>query len=229
MSAATGPRARETRQRILSCVSDMLTISSFRDLKVADVARRMGTSPGTFYHYFPDIETAVLALAEDMAGEGAYLRDLVKDHDWTIDGGQLAAEQLVNGFLDFWHKYGPLLGVLDLAALEGDRRFSTVRVHMLNAVTVALADVMDRLTQGRGGSERRPIPSLAVAGALVGMLAHNSAYQEGFRLWQINVEQLRAAMVDIVRASINSPADGYRATDDDGSRDQSGNAATSRP
>jgi AcrR family transcriptional regulator len=186
----------------------MLTTSSFRDLKVADVARRMGTSPGTFYHYFPDIETAVLALVEEMAGEGAYLRDLVKDHDWTIDNGRLAAEELVNGFLDFWRKYGPLLGVLDLAALEGDRRFSTVRVHMLNAVTVALADVMDRLAQSQGASERRAIPSLAVAGALVGMLAHNAAYQDGFRLWQISLDQLRAAMVDIVRASITSQADG---------------------
>jgi AcrR family transcriptional regulator len=208
MSAAAGPRARETQQRILNCVSEMLTTSSFRDIKVADVARRMRSSPGTFYHYFPDIETVVLALAERMADEGAYLRDLVHDQDWRQDDGFAAAEQLVNGFLGFWRKHRSLLGVLDLAVLEGDMRFSNVRVRMLNAVTVALADIIEDLARDRGGVASSPVHNLAVAGALVGMMAHNSAYQDGFRLWQISIEQLRAAMVDIVGSSINGQGSG---------------------
>ncbi len=55
----------------------MLSSSPYRDVKVIDVARKAGTSPATFYQYFPDVEGAVLEIAEETAQEGAGLTDLV--------------------------------------------------------------------------------------------------------------------------------------------------------
>ena len=62
-----GRRGRATRQRLLEQTLSMIGDTSFRDLKVVDIAREAGTSPATFYQYFPDVEAAILALAEDMA------------------------------------------------------------------------------------------------------------------------------------------------------------------
>lgn len=197
----TGKRAIETRDRILSCVSDMLTSTSFRDLKVTDVARSLNMSQGAFYHYFPDIETAVLELAKQLGNEGSQLRELVRSRDWHDNGGRDAAGELVDGFLKFWRDHRSLLRVMDLAALEGDSRFSDVRVKMLNAVTVELADIISSLRDADQPDDGSP---LALAGALVGMLAHNSAHQAGFRKWKIERVDLRLALIELVALGVTS-------------------------
>ena len=51
--------------RLLECLSEMLASTSYRDVTVIDVARLAGTSPATFYQYFPDIQAAVVELAGD--------------------------------------------------------------------------------------------------------------------------------------------------------------------
>ncbi|MGW7557680.1 TetR family transcriptional regulator, partial [Streptomyces rimosus] len=97
-----GRRGQATRQKLLDCLSDMLSSSPYRDVKVIDVARKAGTSPATFYQYFPDVEGAVLEIAEEMAKEGASLTDLVAGRSWVGKSGRQAAEELVEGFLSFW-------------------------------------------------------------------------------------------------------------------------------
>jgi AcrR family transcriptional regulator len=189
-----GRRGRATRGRLLENLENMLASSSFRDLKVTDVTREAGTSPATFYQYFPDIETAVLAIADQMAEDGTHLRELLHDRSWRGTGGYAAAASIVDGFLAFWQQHQSLLRVIDLAALEGDTRFRDTRVRMLNAVTVDLAGVIGSL-QSAGSGEPEP---LAMAGALVGMLAHNAAHQVGFESWEIRVGDLRRAMTDLV-------------------------------
>src|SRR6476660_7714472 len=68
-----GRRGLATRQRLLDCTADMLRVSTYRDVTVIDIAKEAGTSPATFYQYFADVETAILALAEAMALDGARL------------------------------------------------------------------------------------------------------------------------------------------------------------
>ena len=69
------PRARAAgpghARCLLDCTLGMLQDTSYRDLKVVDIAREAGTSPATFYQYFPDVESAILALAEEMADRTA--------------------------------------------------------------------------------------------------------------------------------------------------------------
>src|SRR4249919_1269611 len=82
-----GRRGRATRQRLLECTADMLRVSSYRDIKVIDIAREAGTSPATFYQYFADVETAILALGEDMAVDGGRLPALVREASWKGRSG----------------------------------------------------------------------------------------------------------------------------------------------
>ena len=74
-----GRRGRATRQRLLECTRDMLTTTSYRDVKVIDIAREAGTSPATFYQYFADVEAAILVLAEEMAQQGQHLTEIITD------------------------------------------------------------------------------------------------------------------------------------------------------
>jgi hypothetical protein len=47
-----GQRGRQTRQRLLDATVELLTTTSWRSVKVTDIARRARTSPATFYQYF---------------------------------------------------------------------------------------------------------------------------------------------------------------------------------
>ena len=130
-----GRRGLATRQRLLECTADMLRVSSYRDIKVIDIAREAGTSPATFYQYFPDVETAILSLAEAMAHDGARLPVLVRENSWRGRSGYDTAVAVVDGFLDFWDRYRHVLRVVDLATDEGDQRFRQIRTRLLHEVT----------------------------------------------------------------------------------------------
>ncbi|WP_200842157.1 TetR family transcriptional regulator [Actinomadura sp. K4S16] len=191
-----GRRAKATRQRLLERLTEMLATSPYRDITVIDVARRAGTSPATFYQYFADIEAAVLTIAADMAEAGKRLRPLVEDQPWTGKSGYETAQMLVDGFLDFWRDNEAVLRVVDLATIEGDERFHALRVRMLNNVMTALAAVIaDAQRRGRVAENVNPE---ALAGALVGMLAHNAAHQQGYESWEISVADLRESMAQLV-------------------------------
>src|SRR5579875_4025055 len=110
-----GRRGQATRSRLLECLQEMLKTSAFRDVTVIDVARMAGTSPATFYQYFPDIQAAVLELANDVLRQSASLKDLATDRNWSGRSGTAAAAELVDGFLDFWRDHDAILRVVDLA------------------------------------------------------------------------------------------------------------------
>jgi AcrR family transcriptional regulator len=191
-----GRRGQVTRQKLLDCLKDMLSTSAYRDVKVIDVARRAGTSPATFYQYFPDIETAVLGIANDTAREGAQLRSVVTDQAWSGKPGYQAARQLVDRLFEFWRDNEAVLRVVDLATSEGDQRFRRIRVRMLNSITTALAETITELQ--RSGKYADEVHPMAMSGALVGMLAHNAAHQKGFEAWEIHSEDLRESMTRLV-------------------------------
>ena len=54
------PRGDDARRRLLDATAELLEDRGILDLKVVDVARRVGTSPATFYQYFQNVEEAVL-------------------------------------------------------------------------------------------------------------------------------------------------------------------------
>ena len=130
-----GRRATETRDRILEALTDLLGSMSYRNVRVTDVVREVGTSPATFYQYFADVETAVLALATDLGKESAGLK--------TAGSGARnatgAVDQVITGVAAFVKKNEPILRVTDTAAAEGDKRFQKVRALVLANVASGLA------------------------------------------------------------------------------------------
>ncbi len=81
-----GRRGLATRQKLLEHTEQMLEASTYRDIKVIDIAREAGTSPATFYQYFPDVEAAILVLAQEATQDGKQLAEIVTKGPWTGPG-----------------------------------------------------------------------------------------------------------------------------------------------
>ncbi|MFJ1703256.1 TetR family transcriptional regulator [Kitasatospora sp. NPDC088346] len=182
-----GRRGQETRQKLLDCLREMLSTSPYRDVKVIDVARMAGTSPATFYQYFPDVEGAVLEIAEEMAEDSAGLKELVDGKSWAGKTGFTTSEDLVDGFLAFWRKNDAILRVVTLGAAEGDKRFFKIRMKVLNSVAGPLAEAV----KGNQGKTDKTIDPAAVAGALISLLAAAAEHQKAFTSWGVKVKDLK--------------------------------------
>lgn len=195
-----GRRGQATRQKLLDCLSEMLSSSPYRDVKVIDVARKAGTSLATFYQYFPDVEGAVLEIAEQMATEGAALTELLQDRSWAGKAGWQTAQELVDGFLEFWRKNDAILRVVDLGAAEGDKRFYKLRMKILNSVNNSLADSVAEL-QAKGRVDKDVNPA-AIAGSLVAMLAAVASHQKGFSSWGVKQAELKPNLALLVHLGV---------------------------
>ncbi|MDH6435180.1 UNVERIFIED_CONTAM: AcrR family transcriptional regulator [Streptomyces canus] len=195
-----GRRGQATRQKLLDCLSEMLSSSPYRDVKVIDVARKAGTSPATFYQYFPDVEGAVLEVAEQMATEGGQLTQLLEGRSWVGKAGWQTAQELVDGFLEFWRKNDAILRVVDLGAAEGDKRFYKIRMKILNSVNNSLVDAVTEL-QSKGKVDKDVNPA-AVAGSLVAMLAAVASHQKGFQTWGVKQAELKPNLALLVHLGV---------------------------
>ncbi|KNE78677.1 MULTISPECIES: TetR family transcriptional regulator [Streptomyces] len=196
-----GRRGQATRQKLLDCLSEMLKSSPYRDVKVIDVARKAGTSPATFYQYFPDVEGAVLELAEEVAQEGTgSLTGLVAGRSWAGKSGRQTAEELVDGFLTFWRRNDAILRVIDLGAAEGDKRFNKIRMKILNSVTGSLTETVKDL-QAKGRIDQ-DISAAAMAGSVVIMLAAVASHQKGFSGWGVRQNELKPNLTVLVHLGI---------------------------
>jgi AcrR family transcriptional regulator len=195
-----GRRGQATRQKLLDCLSEMLSSSPYRDVKVIDVARKAGTSPATFYQYFPDVEGAVLEIADQMAAEGAGLTELLEGRSWVGKAGWQTAQELVDGFLEFWRKNDAILRVVDLGAAEGDKRFYKLRMKILNSVNNSLAEAVTEL-QSKGKVDKDVNPA-AVAGSLVAMLAAVASHQKGFTSWGVKQAELKPNLALLVHLGV---------------------------
>ncbi len=195
-----GRRGQATRQKLLDCLSEMLSSSPYRDVKVIDVARRAGTSPATFYQYFPDVEGAVLELAEEMAAESGRLTELVEGRSWAGRAGWQTAQELVDGFLDFWRRNDAILRVVDLGAAEGDKRFYKIRMKILNSVNSSLTQSVAEL-QAKGRIDKDVNPG-AISGALVAMLAAVASHQKGFSSWGVKQAELKPSLALLVHLGV---------------------------
>jgi AcrR family transcriptional regulator len=195
-----GRRGQATRQKLLDCLSEMLSSSPYRDVKVIDVARKAGTSPATFYQYFPDVEGAVLEVAEQMATEGGQLTELLDGRSWVGKAGWLTAQELVDGFLEFWRKNDAILRVVDLGAAEGDKRFYKIRMKILNSVNNSLVDAVTEL-QSKGKVDKDVNPA-AIAGSLVAMLAAVASHQKGFQTWGVKQAELKPNLALLVHLGV---------------------------
>ncbi len=193
-----GERGRQTRQRLLDATVELLTTTSWRSVKVTDIARQARTSPATFYQYFGNVEQAIRVLAEGMVDQAAQLAELVGG-DWSEEASWDTARAVTEGFLSYWEDNRAVFRVVDLATEEGDAELRGIRVRALNAVTVALAQVIVAASPSVPGATGAPGTAtgspagsdpMAVAGTLVAMFASVSAHRYGFEFWGIRTRHL---------------------------------------
>ena len=200
-----GRRGRATRQRLLDATAALLETTSYRELKVVDIARKAGTSPATFYQYFPDVEAAILALGEVMAAEGPVLAEPVEG-PWAGRAGYDSALALVQGFLDFWEEHEAVLRVVDLAIVEGDGRFRRIRNELLAPVTFALIEVITHNQQA--GRHPETVDARSHAAVLLSMLAHVAEHRHGLEAWGVTGPQACESMARIVAWSVTGKKPG---------------------
>src|ERR1700733_7771370 len=96
-----GQRGQQTRQRLLDATVELLTTTSWRSVKVTDIARRARTSPATFYQYFGNVEQAIRVLAEGMVDQATLLSELVGG-DWSDEASWETALTVTEAFLTYW-------------------------------------------------------------------------------------------------------------------------------
>ncbi len=196
-----GRRGMATRQRLLECTLEMVRTSPYRDIKVVDIARGAGTSPATFYQYFPDVEAAVIVLAEEVAEKGALFAEMIHATTWRGTAGFDGANALAEQFLDFWEEHRAILKVIELATAEGDPQFREIRNLLLGATAEALTHAVSEMRDaGRHPPEVSPT---AMAGVLVSMLANVAAHRKGLEDWGVRNEDLKGAMARIIFWSVS--------------------------
>jgi AcrR family transcriptional regulator len=170
---ALGPRALQTRQRLLDATRALLEERSLRDISVVEIARSVETSPATFYQYFKDVPDATLQLAEQASAEIPAL--VAKIHEpWGGRKGFEAARELVTGYFDHWDAYRAVLRIRNLASEEGDRRFQRARRESTQPILEALAAKVEEAQAAGRLSEK--VHPFAAAAALASMLERLAAF-----------------------------------------------------
>ena len=186
-----GPRAQETRRRLLDATYELVQTNGIRDVRVVEVARRVGSSPATFYQYFRDVEEAVLALTAEVGEQLAPVDELLR-RPWTGPAGLDAARDMVDLFIRYWDEHRAVLRTRNLAAQEGDQRFRQVRNNSLRPLTDHLAAaVSESQAAGRVSTEIAP---MAAAAALVALLERMAAFHR-------DLESLGVTRADVVETT----------------------------
>ena len=137
-----GPRAQNTRVRILDATVELLGEKPMRDLRVIDIARRIGSSPATFYQYFKDVEDVVLHLASRVSEFTPEIVELISG-DWTGRAGHERGRKLALVVIGHWDRYAPILRVRNNACDEGDAAFRELRMSAMMPLVHAFADMIE--------------------------------------------------------------------------------------
>jgi AcrR family transcriptional regulator len=193
-----GPRAMQTRARILGCVLQLVEELPYRELTTAQVTQRLGISPSAFYRYFKDMNGAILELTPRMRSTADAIAALVANGEWDRPAARDTALAVIDAMAAWWAVHRPLYRVTDLCADEGDARFAQVKAATFAAVTDALAIVIERNGEAKDHEE-----SFAAACVVVAMLIHTMARETAFGLAGVGSESLRAQVAKVIVATVN--------------------------
>lgn len=194
-----GPRALQTRQRLLEATEELLQKRSVRELRVVEIARQVGTSPATFYQYFADVEDAILALVERSAEELPAIIEQIEG-PWQGARGFATARAIVDGFVQHWDRHGAVLRVRNLKAEEGDRAFRKLRLTTLSPVVESLAKRIEEFKEA--GRVQDGMNPWAAASSLIAMLERMSSYHQNFERAGVTRDQLVETCARILYATI---------------------------
>lgn len=182
-----GPRALDTRRRLLDAATQLLEVTRARDLKVVDIARAIGASPATFYQYFKDVEDLLLALAVQASRDMPAVVHLIET-PWDEGSGLAPVREIVEAFIRHWDEHQAVLRYRNLASDEGDERFARVRAETLGPVLQALARRVERGMQS--GALAPDTRAAAVAAAMAAILERLAAYRNELTAFGVSREDV---------------------------------------
>ena len=192
-----GPRALQTRSRLLEATEKLLGEQKLRDLHVIDIARKVGTSAATFYQYFRDVDDVVLCLAEETSDEMPGMLELIAG-SWHGPDGLQKARAIVEAFIDHWDEHRAVLRVRNLASDEGDPRFQALRARAMQPVLEELARV---ITDYRGGDDPQGHPHAAAA-AMASILERLAAYHAELEVFGVTRNHLVESSAHILHRTV---------------------------
>jgi AcrR family transcriptional regulator len=196
---ALGKRGAATRARLLDATGSLLEIKGLRDLRVVDIAREVGTSPATFYQYFPDVEEAILVLADEATDDTETLRPFIMT-PWNDEDGVGHVQAFVAAFMEYWEQHRVILRVRDLRAEEGDDRFWAVRRRGYAAIIPELTEKIE--VAQRSGRVSKELNSYAAAAAAMAMLERLLTYRSVFRRRGVTKEAMAATLAAILYETV---------------------------
>ncbi len=148
-----GPRALRTRRKILEATVGLLAEKPMRDMRVIDIARRIGSSPATFYQYFKDVEDVVLHLAGQMKESTPELVELIAG-DWEGRAGHERGRKIANLVIEHWEKYAPVLRARNNASDEGNL---PLRAERMAAMMPLVEAFRLAIVRAQTAADRAPI------------------------------------------------------------------------
>jgi AcrR family transcriptional regulator len=202
-----GPRALKTRSRILDATITLLDEKAMRDLRVIDIARRIGSSPATFYQYFKDIEDVVLELASRIQDLTPAMIEIIQG-DWTGRDGHMRGRHLANLFIDHFAKYNSILRVRNNSAEEGSAEFVAVRIQTMLPLLTAFSDLVREahpipappvIGEWTGGKIYPIMAAMILTTALEGLAVHHDKYAKRFAVDGEGREQMVETMATLLQ------------------------------
>lgn len=196
-----GERGRKTRLLILGCLVVEIGATGYRGTTVARVARRAKKSRATFYQYFPDVDHALLALAEEIAQAGAASAAWTKAASDPAASHRPTVTDRVQAFFTLYEQHRVILRVIEMKSAEGDRRFTELRMRFLDGLHT---DLVRAARADHPAAGARTIAS-AVA-PLVLMLAEVAAHENELEPWSLSAEAARKKAAELAHTSVASMA-----------------------
>ena len=168
-----GTRAAQTRLRILDATKKLLDNRGVLEIKVVDITREVRMSPATFYQYFPGVNEAILALADEAATDARSVVHLL-ELEWTPANALEHAHDFTKAYVDYWQDHQSVLRARNLLAEEGDVKFREARTRdQLEYIRPLIQRIESGQKAGRIAAELHPY---AAAAAMMAMLDRLVAY-----------------------------------------------------
>lgn len=159
-------RGQRRVEAILDAAAAMIRESGLEELTVHGLAQRAGTSIGSMYHFFPDLDAVIVGLADRHLKAFKPLVTAVTQRDareWSRMSAAAAADAIVTPFFSYLRRHPDILPLY--ASPERTSRFGKWMEEMKRAGL----DLIEPILAARGPSVPRDVRR-ARAAVVVGLL-----------------------------------------------------------
>lgn len=137
-----GRKGRDTRDRILAAVGELLAGPRSVQISLSAVARQASLGMTSLYNYFSDLTELLLAVLEPVmaSAEDSYLR-MLREH-WPDEALGERCQDFVSAYHAFWKRNSRLLHLRNQMTDQGDQRMIVQRVKSTQPVIRLIVNQM---------------------------------------------------------------------------------------